>query len=73
MNYYSMEHDSEVCIYCNEFVNTNCGAEDCEYCENRPVKPLDVSNEQELNELVSVLDADRTGNEGDKHNLMRLR
>lgn len=37
---YSEEHDSYFCAKCNEWLENDCKDTKCEYCKNRPDKPL---------------------------------
>ncbi len=32
--------DAFFCDYCNNWLDSNCGDSTCEYCKNRPDKPL---------------------------------
>lgn len=34
------KYDAFFCAYCNEWTEKACGDPDCEYCKNRPEKPL---------------------------------
>lgn len=37
---YSDKYDAYFCAYCNVWVEPKCGDPNCEYCKNRPDKPL---------------------------------
>jgi hypothetical protein len=37
---YSEEYDAYYCDFCNSWLEDTCGDSDCEYCNNRPEKPL---------------------------------
>ena len=37
---YYDRYDAFFCAYCNMWTNQQCGDVDCEYCKNRPEKPL---------------------------------
>lgn len=37
---YYEKYDSEFCAYENKWLITKCSDETCEYCKNRPLKPL---------------------------------
>jgi len=42
------KHDAWACIYCNEWLDEACQAEDCPFCSNRPDTPYEVYwNERE--------------------------
>lgn len=38
---YSDKHDANYCPDCNIWLEDQCGDDDCEFCSNRPVLPLD--------------------------------
>jgi hypothetical protein len=40
--YYNDEYDAFYCINCNEWLEKNCGEPNCEFCKNRPEKPLEI-------------------------------
>lgn len=37
---YYEKYDAFFCAYCNEWTGKKCGDINCEYCKNRPVRPL---------------------------------
>jgi len=34
------EYDAYYCAYCNEWIEKKCSSESCEYCRERPDKPI---------------------------------
>lgn len=37
---YYEKYDVFICAYCNEWTERKCGDINCEYCKNRPDRPL---------------------------------
>ena len=37
---YSEPHDADYCAHCNDWREENCEDPECEYCKDRPEKPL---------------------------------
>jgi hypothetical protein len=42
MNYevYYETYDAFICAYCNKWLEPKCGDPGCQYCKDRPIKPL---------------------------------
>jgi hypothetical protein len=38
---YSVEYDAHYCAECNKWTESTCDDANCEYCVNRPDKPLE--------------------------------
>jgi hypothetical protein len=43
---YHEDFDSYICVYCNIWLEKKCGDPSCDYCPNRPDKPLPNENER---------------------------
>lgn len=37
---YDERYDAVYCANCNEWLEKNCGSPDCEFCKDRPERPL---------------------------------
>ena len=42
---YSEQYDAYYCESCNEWLEDICTDRDCEFCKNRPIKPLENKND----------------------------
>lgn len=40
--YYYDKYDSTFCIQCNDWETKCCGDSDCQFCNSRPIRPLEL-------------------------------
>ena len=72
LDYYSIEHDSAVCVHCNTYLDYNCYGEKVVNKEELPPKLIDIADGEVLEYYKRELTDDKTGEEGTRLGLIRL-